>query len=84
MKLTICAVGRLKAGPECDLLEKYRRRLSWPLEIVELEDVYLYTVDDLQGVIRENLKSRRQAARQAEQIIEAEVARFAMAQRSVA
>lgn len=50
-------------------------------EIVELEDVYLYTVDDLQGVIRDNLKSRRQAARQAEQIIEAEVARFAMAQR---
>lgn len=38
MKLTICAVGRLKAGPERDLLEKYRRRLSWPLEIVELEE----------------------------------------------
>ena len=50
-------------------------------EIAELADVYLYTVDDLQGVIRENLKSRRQAARQAQQIIEAEVARFALAQR---
>ncbi len=49
--------------------------------VAELEDVYLYTVDDLQGVIRENLKSRRQAAKQAQQIIEAEVARFVMAQR---
>ena len=38
MKLTICAVGRLKTGPERDLLEKYQRRLSWPLEIVELEE----------------------------------------------
>jgi glutamyl-tRNA reductase len=50
-------------------------------EVGELDDVYLYTVDDLQGVIRENLKSRRQAARQAQQIIEAEVARYVMAQR---
>jgi glutamyl-tRNA reductase len=49
--------------------------------VTELDDVYLYTVDDLQGVIRENLKSRRQAARQAQQIIEAEVARYVMAQR---
>ncbi|MGB0632234.1 MAG: 23S rRNA (pseudouridine(1915)-N(3))-methyltransferase RlmH [Alphaproteobacteria bacterium] len=38
MKLTICAVGRLKSGPERDLLEKYRRRISWPLDIVELEE----------------------------------------------
>jgi glutamyl-tRNA reductase len=49
--------------------------------VADLDDVYLYTVDDLQGVIRENLKSRRQAARQAQQIIEAEVARYVMAQR---
>jgi glutamyl-tRNA reductase len=42
----------------------------------KLADVYLYTVDDLQNVIRENLASRREAARQAQQIIEAEVARF--------
>ena len=47
-------------------------------EVGELDDVYLYTVDDLQGVIRENLKSRRQAARQAQQIIEAEVAQGAV------
>lgn len=44
--------------------------------VAKLSDVYLYTVDDLQNVIRENLASRREAARQAEQIIEAEVARF--------
>ncbi len=38
--------------------------------IDSLEDVYLYTVDDLKEVIDENLRSRQQAARQAEDIIE--------------
>jgi len=42
----------------------------------ELEDVYLYTVDDLHGVIQENLASRRQAATQAEEIIDIQVAHF--------
>lgn len=44
--------------------------------IADLEDIYLYTVDDLQEVIQENLKSRRQAALQAEDIIDAQVNRF--------
>lgn len=38
-------------------------------EVAELEDVYLYTVDDLQDVIEENKASRKAAAEQAEQII---------------
>jgi len=45
-------------------------------KVSELEDVYLYTVDDLKGVIDDNIKSRRQAARQAEKIIDTEVVRF--------
>lgn len=49
--------------------------------VAELQDIYLYTVDDLQDVIRENLRSRKEAARQAQQIIEAEVERFALAQK---
>jgi glutamyl-tRNA reductase len=44
--------------------------------VAELEDIYLYTVDDLQEVIQENLHSRRQAAQQAEEIIEVQVERF--------
>jgi glutamyl-tRNA reductase len=44
--------------------------------VAELEDVYLYTVDDLQEVIQENLKSRQQAALQAEDIINVQVERF--------
>ncbi len=44
--------------------------------VAELEDIYLYTVDDLQEVIQENLKSRQQAARQAEEIIDVQVDRF--------
>lgn len=38
MRLTICTVGRLKAGPERDLIDKYSKRLQWPLEIVEVEE----------------------------------------------
>jgi glutamyl-tRNA reductase len=42
----------------------------------ELDDIYLYTVDDLHGVIEENLKSRQEAARQAEEIIDVQVEHF--------
>jgi len=42
----------------------------------KLEDVYLYSVDDLNEVIQENLRSRRQAALQAEEIIETQVTHF--------
>lgn len=38
MRLTICTVGRLKAGPERDLIDKYKKRVQWPLEIVEVEE----------------------------------------------
>jgi glutamyl-tRNA reductase len=39
-------------------------------EVGELDDVYLYTVDDLQGVVDEGMRSRREAAEQAEEIID--------------
>ncbi len=42
----------------------------------KLDDVYLYTVDDLQGVIDENIKNREQAAKQAEEIIDTQVSQF--------
>lgn len=42
----------------------------------ELDDVYLYTVDDLREVIEENLRSRREAAMQAEEIIDSQVVNF--------
>ncbi len=45
-------------------------------EVGELDDVYLYTVDDLQEVIDENLRSRSEAAEQANEIIEARVEDF--------
>ncbi|GAB0148674.1 MULTISPECIES: glutamyl-tRNA reductase [Marichromatium] len=38
-------------------------------EIADLNDVYLYTIDDLKEVIDENLRSRQAAAEQAEEII---------------
>lgn len=45
-------------------------------EVSELPDVYLYTIDDLQGVIAENLKSRKVAAAEAEIIIENRVVHY--------
>ena len=45
--------------------------------VAALEDVFLYTVDDLRDVIEENLRSRRAAAEDAGQIIESEVAVYA-------
>ena len=44
--------------------------------VAGLNDVYLYTVDDLQQVIDENMKSRREAAEQAEDIIEVQTGHF--------
>jgi glutamyl-tRNA reductase len=45
-------------------------------DVATLDDIYLYTVDDLQTVIQENLKSRQDAASQAEDIIDTQVERF--------
>ncbi len=38
-------------------------------QVNELEDVFLYTVDDLQSIIAQNVESRRKAAVQAESIV---------------
>ena len=45
-------------------------------EAAELDDVYLYTIDDLGGIVAANLDSRRSAVVQAEAIIETQVGQF--------
>ncbi len=45
-------------------------------EVGSLADAYLYTVDDLQGIVAENQSSRQQAARQAELLINEEKEAF--------
>ncbi len=45
-------------------------------EVGDLDDVYLYTVDDLQEVIDANRRFREEAAAQAEEIIDNQVAHF--------
>lgn len=45
-------------------------------EVGALEDIFLYTVDDLAAVIRQGLHVRQSAIAEAETIIEAEVQRF--------
>lgn len=45
-------------------------------DVAELDDVYLYTIDDLKQVIEQNQRSRQEAAQQAEDIIDTQVAHF--------
>lgn len=45
-------------------------------EVGELDDVYLYTVDDLHDVVAENLKSRQGAAQAAEEMVSGGVTDF--------
>jgi glutamyl-tRNA reductase len=52
-------------------------------EVTGLDDVYLYTVDDLDEVIQGNLRSREEAAEQAREIIEFQVGEFLSWMRSL-
>jgi glutamyl-tRNA reductase len=45
-------------------------------EVGALGDVYLYTIDNLKEVVHENLQSRLEAAKEAEQIIDTHVTKF--------
>jgi len=45
-------------------------------QVNELEDVFLYTVDDLQGIIAKNIDNRRKAAVQAEVIVNSQTNNF--------
>jgi len=45
-------------------------------EVEQLSDVYLYTIDDLQNTIDQNMNSRREAAQKAEEIIDTQVDYF--------
>jgi glutamyl-tRNA reductase len=84
----------LRAATLRDALARRRRRapvlvvdLAVPRdvepEVAALDDVFLYTIDDLKGVIDDNLRARRAAADDAEQILDAEVALFADALRAL-
>jgi len=45
-------------------------------QVSELEDVFLYTVDDLQTIIAENIQNRRKAAVQAESMVNSQSNNF--------
>ncbi|MCG9720782.1 glutamyl-tRNA reductase [Shewanella sp. Isolate7] len=45
-------------------------------EVADLDDAFLYTVDDLQSIIEQNMASRREAAEKAELIVEEESHQF--------
>ncbi|HSC48386.1 MAG TPA: glutamyl-tRNA reductase, partial [Gammaproteobacteria bacterium] len=51
--------------------------------VAGMDDVYLFTIDDLHKVVEDNLRSRRIAASEAELLIDTQVARFAERQRGL-
>ncbi|WP_291323614.1 glutamyl-tRNA reductase [Desulfonatronospira sp.] len=72
-----------------DLREVLRKRKHSPMffidiavprdidpDVNQLDNIYLYDIDDLQEVVEENLAGRKEEARKAEGIIEQEVAKF--------
>ncbi len=46
------------------------------VEVGDMDDVYLYSVDDLKDMVQENLKNRQAAALQAEKIIDTQAQEF--------
>ena len=54
LRITVAAVGRLRRGPERDLVEIYRRRLHWAVTIREVEE---------RGALPAADRQRREAAR---------------------
>jgi glutamyl-tRNA reductase len=52
-------------------------------QVEALDDVYLYTVDDLEEVIQDNLKARQSAADLAAQIVDEEVDNWSSKQREL-
>ncbi|MEO8802410.1 MAG: glutamyl-tRNA reductase [Rudaea sp.] len=45
-------------------------------DVAQVEDVFVYTIDDLRQVIDENLRSRQSAAREAEAVIDLQVEHY--------
>ena len=52
-------------------------------EVGRLQDIYLYTVDDLHEAIEENVRQRQDAAAEAERIIDQALSRYAREQREL-
>ena len=45
MKIRIVAVGRARRGPEQELFDFYKSRISWPLDLIEVEEKRPLPVD---------------------------------------
>lgn len=88
--IVISSTGAMKPIITADMVKAaFRNRRRRPVFMVDIAvprdietevgrspDVYLYSIDDLQAVIEDNLRNRREAAGEAESIVAAETAAF--------
>lgn len=58
MRFFLCAVGRLRTGPEKALFDHYRKRLTFPLEVIEVEEKRALPADRLAAREAELLLAR--------------------------
>lgn len=58
MRITLAAVGKMKASPERDLLQKYCKQLPWPVTVKEID-------------IKKSLPTEQRKRAEAEQLLEA-------------
>lgn len=56
MRIRIIAVGRAKRGPEQDLFDTYKKRIAWPLDLIEVEEKRPLPTD--QRIAREDVLMR--------------------------
>jgi glutamyl-tRNA reductase len=73
-----------KGAVESALKKRKHKPIFIEPEVEALDDVYLYTVDDLQEVIQDNLRARQTAADVAQDIIDQEAQDWSRQQRSLA
>jgi glutamyl-tRNA reductase len=72
---TVAGVLRERKQKAMFFIDIAERRIFDP-RIHEIDNAYLYDIDDLEAVAKENLKGRRDEVRKAEEIVEEEVAAF--------
>jgi len=58
MHIVLCAVGRMKAGPEASLFEHYLKRIPWTFDVVEVAEHRKLAVPEMRRAEAELLLSK--------------------------
>ena len=65
----VCRASIKSAKEQSDVSSRFSRARDIEAEVSDLDNAYLYTVDDLQHIVEQNIATRQSAAEAAEQMI---------------